>query len=70
MHTASYEFIMKPKESAGCHQTLSAQVGSGDETSIVLFLPSCHQNEAEYNIIVHLTDFKCYFLSLKKFPIG
>ena len=33
MHTASYEFLMKPKESAGCHQTLSARVGSGDETS-------------------------------------
>ena len=33
MHTASYEFLMKPKESAGCHQTLSAQVGSGDETT-------------------------------------
>ena len=32
MHTASYEFSMKPKESAGCHQTLSARVGSGDET--------------------------------------
>ena len=26
-------FLMKPKESAGCHQTLSARVGSGDETS-------------------------------------
>ena len=24
---------MKPKESAGCHQTLSVQVGSGDETN-------------------------------------
>ena len=33
MHTASYEFLMKPKESAGCHQTLSARVGSGDETN-------------------------------------
>ena len=33
MHTASYEFLIKPKESAGCHQTLSARVGSGDETS-------------------------------------
>ena len=32
MHTASYEFLMKPKESARCHQTLSARVGSGDET--------------------------------------
>ena len=32
MHTASYEFLMKPKESAGCHQTLSARVESGDET--------------------------------------
>jgi len=29
MHTASYEVLMKPK---GCHQTLSARVGSGDET--------------------------------------
>ena len=36
MHTASYEFLMKPKESAGCHQTLSARVGSGDETSPTL----------------------------------
>ena len=33
MHTASYKFFMKPKESAGCHQTLSARVGSGDETT-------------------------------------
>ena len=33
MHTASYEFLIKPKESAGCHQTLSARVGSGDETT-------------------------------------
>ena len=32
MHTASYEFLVKPKESAGCHQTLSAWVESGDET--------------------------------------
>ena len=31
MHTASYKFLMKPKESAGCHQTLSSWVGSGDE---------------------------------------
>ena len=30
---SSYEFLMKPKESAGCHQTLSARVGTGDETS-------------------------------------
>ena len=34
MHTASYEFLMKPEESTGCHQTLSLQVGSGDETSV------------------------------------
>ena len=27
---------MKPKKSAGCHQTLSAQVGSGDETNFIL----------------------------------
>ena len=25
MHTASYEFLMKPKESAGCHQTVYTQ---------------------------------------------
>ena len=31
--TASYEFLMKPKESTGCHQTLSSRVGSGYETS-------------------------------------
>ena len=32
MHTASYEFLMKLEESAGCHQTLSSWVGSGDKT--------------------------------------
>ena len=35
MHTASYEFLMKPKELAGCHQTLSSQLGSGDETNLL-----------------------------------
>ena len=34
MHTASYEFLMKLKESAGCHQTLSMQLGPGDETVV------------------------------------
>ena len=34
MHTAIYEFLMKLKESAECHQTLSARVGSGDETMV------------------------------------
>ena len=33
MHTVSYEFLMKPEESAGCHQTLSSRVGAGHETS-------------------------------------
>ena len=32
MHIAGYEFLMEPKESAGSHQILSVQVGSGDET--------------------------------------
>ena len=38
MHTASYEFLMKPKESAGCRQTLSSRLamGSGDETTTTL----------------------------------
>ena len=40
MHTASYEFLMKPKESAGCHQTLSVRVGSGDETTLPLTTPA------------------------------
>ena len=29
MHTASYEFLMKPKESAGCHQTSPRGWGLG-----------------------------------------
>ena len=36
MHTANYEILMKPKESARCHQTLSAQVESGDETTSIM----------------------------------
>ena len=36
MHTASYEFFVKPKESAGCHQILSSWVGSGDETTLLV----------------------------------
>ena len=34
MHTASYEFLMKLKESAGCHQTLFVWMGSRDETMV------------------------------------
>ena len=34
MHTVSYKFLMKPEESAGCHQTLSSLVGSGHETIV------------------------------------
>ena len=34
MHTAGYGFLMKPEKSAGCHQTLSSRVGSGDETRL------------------------------------
>ena len=33
MHKASYGFLTKAEESARCHQTLSSQVGSGDETN-------------------------------------
>ena len=36
MHTASYEFLMKPKESAGCHQTLSQKTPN---QHVSLFLP-------------------------------
>ena len=31
--TANYEFVMKPDESAECHQTLSLLGGSGHETN-------------------------------------
>ena len=46
MHTASFEFFMKPKDSAGCHQTLSVRVGSGDE--IVFTPPSLKSFELEW----------------------
>ena len=38
MHKVNYEFLMKPEESVGCHQTLSSQVrgGSGHETNCTL----------------------------------
>ena len=37
---------MKPKESAGCHQTLSVWVGSGDETipNLLCLCPSVAHN--------------------------
>ena len=40
MHTASYELLLKPKESARCHQTLSAWVGSGDKTRLYIAVDS------------------------------
>ena len=60
MHTASYEFLMKPKESAGCHQTLSTRVGSGDETKASLICDSLLQwlmvawDKANMNLLVEL----------------
>ena len=48
MHTASYKFLMKPKESAGCHQTLSARVGSGDETTTVAELAIARDMSAKF----------------------
>ena len=33
MHTVSYEFSVKPEESAECHQTISSRVVSGHETT-------------------------------------
>ena len=44
MHTVSYEFLIKPKESAGCHQTLSSLVGSGHETREEVAL-MCHKTK-------------------------
>ena len=36
MDTASYEFLMKSRESAAHRQTLSSRVWSGDETRVIL----------------------------------
>ena len=47
MHTASYEFLMKPEVSGGCHQTLSVRVGSGDETN---FIPVTISSDEELNL--------------------
>ena len=53
MHTTNYDFLMKPKESARCHQTLSSRVGSGDETNIVR--SSCvHMNYDSRDALVML----------------
>ena len=36
IHTVNYEFLIKPEESAKCHQTLSSQVGSENKTNALL----------------------------------
>ena len=64
MHTASYEFLMKPKESAGCHQTLSARVGSGDETSIIPALFALHFGMPSLHLFTFLMLFFLNFLVL------
>ena len=33
LHTVDYEVFMKPEESAECHQTLSSEMQSRDETT-------------------------------------
>ena len=65
MHTVSYEFLMKPEESAGCHQTLFL-LGGGwardyqtlsfvrgwgprDETNVGLVVSSRLRTPAEEN---------------------
>ena len=35
--TASYKFLMKPEESAGCHQTLSSRAGSGGRAYLPMY---------------------------------
>ena len=56
MHTASYEFLMKPKESAGCHQTLSTRVGSGDETTLhrLPYHPVHSTQNRSHNTVHHM----------------
>ena len=58
MHTGSYEFLMKPKESAECHWTLSSWVGSGHKTSrrkpyltYVNFIPMVIAHGTNQNIL-------------------
>ena len=80
MHTASYEFIIKarfiikPEESAKCHQTLSldatlfSQVGSGHESNLasVEMFQMGPGNEAERNWNKAKSNW-CYTCSLTQF---
>ena len=53
MHTVSYEFLMKPEESAECHQTLSSRVGSGHESNNAAWVQSCHIPNRTDNTLLH-----------------
>ena len=55
MHTVSYEFLMKPEESAGCHLTLSSRVGAGHET----------KEEADRTLLIKMAATLIDFLYLK-----
>ena len=65
MHTASYEFLMEPKESAGCHQTLSMRVGSGDETNpnLLCLCPSVAQNYVHNSLSMNILNCNEYCTS-------
>ena len=56
MHTCtvSYEFLLKPAESAECHQTLSTQVGSGHETNHTLAHSSLTYREGGKSLRVRI----------------
>jgi len=65
MHTASYEFLMKPKESDGCHQTFSVWVGYGDETSHTRLMLTCTCTVSRHCWGMHImktTDISIYML--------
>ena len=63
--------LMKPKESAGCHQTLFSHVGSGNETNLSIEYHRvgnfCGENFANFHKTSKFANLKVF--SLKSFPL-
>ena len=66
MHKVSYEFLIKPKESAECHQTLSFWVGSWNETNSrwQLIKELCNIPDVKQTLII-VDVVVCYMVGLQ-----
>ena len=62
MHAASYEFLMKLKESDECHQSLSLWVGSGDKTRLKRNLLTMHMGNKNFVVF----NFHKWFMTREK----